>query len=96
MGPGGGDKAALQQAINEALLGASTNAHPLSGGSAAAHTGPINDLSGMVKKKKKQSVDSAETTAATGAASPTSASTEKRKAATEEEDASSKKAKAAE
>ena len=67
-------------------MGASTNANPISGGSNAAHTGPVNDLSGMVKKKKKPADESV-------AGAP---STEKRKAETGEQDAGSKKAKAAE
>lgn len=43
-------KQALQQAINEAFLGASTNslAQPR-----APADGPVNDLSGMVRKKKR-------------------------------------------
>lgn len=48
-------KAALQQAINDAFLGASTNAeasNAFSGGSSSA--GPVNDLSSLVRKKKKR------------------------------------------
>lgn len=43
-------KAALAKAINDAFVGASTNA--LASGSKAP-SGPVNDLSGMVKKRKK-------------------------------------------
>ncbi|CAO1619142.1 unnamed protein product [Parajaminaea phylloscopi] len=42
-------KAALQQAINDAFLGASTNALAPGRGP----TGPVNDLSAMVRKKKR-------------------------------------------
>ncbi|CAO1629392.1 unnamed protein product [Sympodiomycopsis kandeliae] len=47
-------KAALQQAINDAFLGASTNSEASNPFSAASSTAPVNDLSSMVRKKKKR------------------------------------------
>lgn len=51
-------KAALEQAIADAFLGASTNAltpapAAAPAAAAAAASGPVNDLSSMVKRKKK-------------------------------------------
>ena len=48
-------KAALQKAINEALLGASTNAMAEGSSAFGKHYAnvPVNDLSAMVKKKKR-------------------------------------------
>lgn len=50
-------KAALQQALNDAFLGSSTNA-PIT--AAPAPSGPVNDLSSMVRKKKKRPADEQE------------------------------------
>ncbi|KDN44565.1 hypothetical protein K437DRAFT_257000 [Tilletiaria anomala UBC 951] len=53
--PGGLNRAALEKAINDAFLGASTNTGAFSGfpGASADLAGkPVNDLSGMVKKKR--------------------------------------------
>ncbi|UZJ51786.1 hypothetical protein CBS101457_001106 [Exobasidium rhododendri] len=57
-------KETLQQAINEALLGSSTNAlgaPPLTNPNA-----PVNDLSSLVKKKKKPDGDSSRETTSNG------------------------------
>lgn len=48
-------KAALQQAINDAFLGASTN----SLATPSVPSGPVNDLSAMVKKKKRPAPEEA-------------------------------------
>lgn len=61
-------KAALQQAINDAFLGSSTNSADGSSGSAgttpfgasSSSSAPVNDLSSMVRKKKKREVDEGE------------------------------------
>ena len=45
-------KMALQEAIDEVFLGKSTNGLRTTG-SATTSTGPVNDLSGMVKRKKR-------------------------------------------
>lgn len=50
---GGSSKEKLQQAINEALLGSSTNAL---GAPKSDPNAPVNDLSAMVKKKRKPPV----------------------------------------
>lgn len=47
--PGGIDRAALEKAINDAFLGASTNVF---GAPTLDSSKPVNDLSSMVKKKK--------------------------------------------
>lgn len=78
-------KLALQQAINEAFLGASTN--ELNGlGSSAAAGGAVNDLSGMVKRKKRPAAEEGETAAtAQPAAASSDAAAVNKKAKVEDE-----------